>query len=207
MTGTDASLPAEVHWNSVLSNTPLPKALQDLLHPVKFLPRKVADLIPFSSEKLAEIFTRFSVKADSVEAKTMKETIDECEATKIPGEDKYCATSLESLVDFSVAKLGKNVSVFTNEVEEESKEQEFTILCHKERYVYAVFYCHKINATKVYMVPLIGTDGSKAKALVICHMNTSAWSPQHPAFQLLKVKPGSPVCHFLNDDALVWVST
>ena len=34
-----------------------------------------------------------------------------CETPCTAGEDGVCATSLESLVDFSVSKLGKNVQV------------------------------------------------------------------------------------------------
>ena len=44
-----------------------------------FLPRQVADSIPFSSNKLLEILSRFSLKQDSEEARLMKETIQNCE--------------------------------------------------------------------------------------------------------------------------------
>ncbi|KAF2285797.1 hypothetical protein GH714_007828 [Hevea brasiliensis] len=51
----------------------------------------------------------------------------------------------------------------------------------------------------VMKVPMVGDDGSKAKAIVVCHTDTSAWSPKHYAFQVLEVKPGGPpICHFLN---------
>ncbi|XP_050215974.1 BURP domain-containing protein 5-like isoform X2 [Mercurialis annua] len=186
----------------------------------KFLPRKIADSIPFSSNKSRDILDYFSIKPASKEAQIIKQTIKECEAPNIRGEDKYCATSFESLVDFVTAKFGKNVKAFSNEIEEEIKKKEYTILkgikmirdnpivCHKQRYKYAVYYCHVINATKAYMVPLIGDNGSKAKAVVVCHSDTSAWNPNHFAFQVLNVKPGGPtICHFLNNDAIVWVST
>ncbi|KAJ9182685.1 hypothetical protein P3X46_006650 [Hevea brasiliensis] len=289
--GNDASLPAEVYWQSMLPNTPFPKALQDFLHPAdigkeitfslsedympqncaratygvgywpdnrkfvknsisnatttvyflyddllpdkkmriiftkstngsNFLPRKIAESIPFSSNKFPEILNYFSINSTSKEAEIMKQTIEECEAPGIRGEDKHCATSLESLVDIVVAKFGKNVQAFSNEAEKENKKQEYTILkgikmmgenhmvCHKERYAYAVFYCHRIKTTKVYKVPLMGFDGSKAEAAVVCHMDTSAWNPYHYAFQILNVKPGGPsICHFLNSDAVVWIST
>ncbi|KAL6986718.1 BURP domain protein rd22, partial [Sarracenia purpurea var. burkii] len=39
----------------------------------------------------------------------MEKSIKECEDTGIKGEEKYCATSLESMVDFSTSKLGKKV--------------------------------------------------------------------------------------------------
>ncbi|KAL3564656.1 hypothetical protein D5086_032702 [Populus alba] len=59
--------------------------------------------------------------------------------------------------------------------------------------------------TEVYEVPLVGADGTKVKAVTVCHLNTSAWSPDHMAFQVLKIKPGPAVCHFLDSDTLVWV--
>ncbi|OAY55107.1 BURP domain protein RD22-like isoform X2 [Manihot esculenta] len=280
-------LPAEVYWRSKLPNTPLPKALQDLLKPAderkkitysfsedavgaricyeisywekmtkisnqnsipsntttifflqddllpgkkmklaftkstngsNFLPREIAESIPFSTNKLSEILNHFSINPRSKEAEIMKITIEECEAPNLRGQDKYCATSLESLVDFAIGKYGKNVEAVLNEAEEENESQEYTILkgiimvgeeqivCHRERYVYAVFYCHTIKFTKVYSISMVGEDGSKAKAIVVCHTDTSAWSPKHYAFQVLKVKPGGPpICHFLNDDAIVWV--
>ena len=73
-----------------------------------FLPRGEAETVPFGSEKFLEILKTFSVKPGSGEAEMMKKTIEECEAKRVGGEEKYCATSLESMVDFSVSKLGKD---------------------------------------------------------------------------------------------------
>ncbi|XP_021738789.1 BURP domain protein RD22-like [Chenopodium quinoa] len=64
-------------------------------------------------------------------------------------------------------------------------------VCHKQKYAYAVFYCHKTKDTSAYTVSLMGADGSKAKAMAVCHKDTSAWNPKHLAFQALNVKPGS----------------
>ncbi|XP_034684056.1 BURP domain protein RD22-like [Vitis riparia] len=184
-----------------------------------FLPRQVANSIPFSSKKFPEILNEFSIKPESEEAETIKNTIRECEEPGIKGEEKYCATSLESMVDFSTSKLGKGVQVISTEVENETQKQQYTIttgvkklagdkavVCHKQSYPYAVFYCHKTQTTRAYMVPLVGADGSKVKAVAVCHTDTSAWNPKHLAFQVLKVKPGTvPICHFLPEDHVVWV--
>lgn len=183
-----------------------------------FLPRHVSESIPFSSNKMPEILSRFSVKPGSTEAELMEKTIKECEEPGIRGEEKYCATSLESMVDFSTSRLGKGVQAISTEVEKETQFQKYTIapglkkmggtkavVCHKQSYAYAVFYCHSTETTRAYVVPLVGADGSKAKAVAICHTDTSAWNPRHLAFQVLKVKPGSvPVCHFLPEDHIVW---
>ncbi|KAI3738113.1 hypothetical protein L2E82_28132 [Cichorium intybus] len=185
-----------------------------------FLPRQVADSIPFSSNKLPQIYNEFSIKAGSVEAADMKQTLSECESKGIEGEDKYCATSLESMIDFSTTKLGKKVKAISTEVntKESTPLQKYTIegakklaadkavVCHKQNYAYAIFYCHKTVSTRAYAVSLVGADGTKAKAVAICHTDTAKWNPKHLAFQVLKVKPGSvPVCHFLPEDHVVWV--
>ncbi|KAH7848787.1 hypothetical protein Vadar_007872 [Vaccinium darrowii] len=184
-----------------------------------FLPRQVADKIPFSSEKMPEILDQFSVKSDTKEAEAMKKTIKKCEEPGFKGEEKHCVTSLESMVDFTTSKLGKSVQAISTEVEKETnKLQEYRVsgakkmggeesmVCHKLKYAYAVFYCHKIAATKAYVVSLVGLNGTKAKAVAVCHANTSGWNPKHLAFQMLKVKPGMvPICHFLSEDHVVWV--
>ncbi|KAK9946707.1 hypothetical protein M0R45_012155 [Rubus argutus] len=165
-----------------------------------FLPRKTAESIPFSSDKLPEILDQFSVKPESAEADIIKETIEECEKPALPS-------------------LEKNIQAVSTEVEKGTSMQKYTILpgvkklagdksiaCHKQNYVYAVFYCHATKTTRAYIVPLEGADGVNAKAVAVCHTDTSEWNPKHLAFQVLKVKPGTiPICHFLPSDHIVWV--
>ncbi|KAH7524220.1 BURP domain protein RD22 [Ziziphus jujuba] len=184
-----------------------------------FLPRQVAQSIPFSSNKLPEIYNQFSVVPGSIEAEIIKETIKECENPSTRGEEKYCATSLESMVDFSTSKLGKDALAVSTEVDKETQMQKYTIVpqvkkmvgdksvvCHKQNYAYAVFYCHTTESTETFIVPLEGADGTKAKAVAVCHKDTSTWNPKHVAFQVLNVKPGTvPVCHYLPEDHIVWV--
>ncbi|MGM7466747.1 BURP domain-containing protein [Escherichia albertii] len=188
-----------------------------------FLPRHVAASIPFSSAQLSTILRRFSLSPDSEEAAAIKQTIQECEQTDVvSGEEKYCPTSLESMVDFAVASLGKkNVrAISTDAALDDGKKKVFTmtavkevtptnggsvVACHKENYPYAVFYCHKTTKTAAYTVELMA-EGKVVKAAAVCHKDTSAWNPKHLAFQVLKVKPGSvPVCHFLPEDHVVWL--
>ncbi|CDP18474.1 unnamed protein product [Coffea canephora] len=190
-----------------------------------FLPREVADSIPFSSKSIPEILNRFSVNPRSAQAKAIMETIAECEVPAMKGEDKTCATSLESMVDFATSKLGKNVLAASNEAPNaDGKIQKYGVVgvfklnndkatvndefvaCHKQKYAYAVFYCHTIQNTDAYMVNLVGADGTKVKAVVVCHKDTSAWDPNHEVLLLLKVKPGAdPICHFFPGDHIVWV--
>ncbi|BBG95489.1 BURP domain-containing protein [Prunus dulcis] len=188
-----------------------------------FLPRESAQSIPFSSNKLPEIFSHFSVKPTSEEAKTIKQTIEECEAPGLKGEEKYCATSLESMVDFSTSKLGtRNVEAISTEILEKGATMSMhnyttmpglkklagdkVVVCHKENYPYAVFFCHAIKQTAAYVLSLKADDGMKVKAVTICHLDTSEWDPEHLSFQILNVKPGTtPICHFISTDAIAWV--
>ncbi|XP_051137541.1 BURP domain protein RD22-like [Andrographis paniculata] len=183
----------------------------------KFLPRKVSESIPFSSNKLPEILHKFSVDPSSDEAVVIKKTIKECEDTAVNGEEKLCATSLESMVDFSTSRLGKDVEVMSTAADTaEMKKYSVVgvksmssgkpaVVCHKQKYPYAVFYCHETSKTAVYKVSLAAADMSRAEAVAVCHRDTAAWNPKHLAFRVLKVKPGSvPICHFLPADHVVW---
>jgi hypothetical protein len=186
-----------------------------------FLPREIANSIPFSSNKVENILNHFSIKQGSKESEFVKNTIGYCEVQDMKGEVKNCVTSLESMVDFATSKLGNNVEAVSTEVNKEKKLQEYVIakgvkklgednkvvVCHKVNYPYAVFYCHKIDATNAYSVPLEGVDGSRVKAVVVCHTDTSQWHPEHFAFELLKVQRGTvPICHFFTQEHVVWVS-
>ena len=135
---------------------------------------------------LPKILNRLLVKENSVEAELMKK-IEECEEAVMDGESRFCATSLESLIDFNTSKLGRNVNVLMNEVKTGSQEFEFgvgtkkvadkSVVCHKMNYPYVVFYYHTLTKTRTYMIPLVGADGSKSKAMAACHSDTSCGLP------------------------------
>ncbi|XP_025015778.2 BURP domain protein RD22 isoform X2 [Ricinus communis] len=56
-------------------------------------------------------------------------------------------------------------------------------------------------------VALGGADGTKAKALAVCHLDTSSWNPRYLAFLMLKIKHGEgTICHFIKSNTLVWSS-
>ncbi|XP_039064076.1 BURP domain protein RD22-like [Hibiscus syriacus] len=184
-----------------------------------FLHDRVAKSIPFSSDELPEILNHFSVRPQTKEANLISKTVKGCERVAMKGEDKFCATSLESFIDSSISHLGKQIQLLSTELSKETNNSLFIIakgmqdmgenelVCHKMKYPRAVFLCHSIDKTTVYKVPLVGRDGTKANALAVCHKDTSAWNPKHMAFRILKVKPGTvPICHFLVKDALIWVS-
>ncbi|XP_060215842.1 BURP domain protein RD22-like [Lycium barbarum] len=185
-----------------------------------FLPRRFAESIPFSMEKFSEILNHFSIDSKSKDAQTIEKSIKLCEEPEVKHkEKKTCATSLESMVDFGISVLGtNNILAITSEVQGETQEsQQYTIeqvqqiadgdnmVCHKLNYAYALHYCHVGGSTKTFMVSMVGTDGTKVKALSVCHKDTSFWNPKAFPFVSLNVKPGTPICHFLQDDQIVFV--
>ncbi|RVW60517.1 BURP domain protein RD22 [Vitis vinifera] len=224
----NASLPSEVYWKLALPYTRMPKAVRDLLQLNSMeggssinVSKVILNAIPadvfikYQNPSAADTPTEDQPPEKSKEAEIMKKTIQDCEQPALEGDSRFCATSLESLIDLSISKLGKNIKLISNGVEMGSQEYELgvgvkvvadkSVVCHKQKYPYAVFYCHAIHKTRVYTLPFVGTeDGTKAEVVASCHIDMSAWNPKHATFQVLKVKPGTvPVCHFLPRDDLI----
>ncbi|CAK8561220.1 unnamed protein product [Lathyrus sativus] len=139
---------------------------------------------------------------------------DYCGKPSPIGEDKYCAPSLKSMMNFVISKLGKNIKAMSSSfsqiqdeyvVEEVKKLGEKTVMCHRMNFKKVAFYCHQVNATSTYMVPLVASDGTKSNALTICHHDTRGMDPSI-VYEILKVKPGTvPVCHFIGNKAIAWI--
>ncbi|CAI8584199.1 unnamed protein product [Vicia faba] len=137
-----------------------------------------------------------------------------CRTPSAIGEEKHCALSLESMMDFAISKLGKNIKVMSSslvqnqdkyEVEEVNKIGDKVVMCHRLNFKKVVFYCHAVNASTTYMVPLTASGGTKSKALTICHHDTRGMNP-NVLHEVLNVKPGTvPVCHFIGNKAIAWV--
>ncbi|CAM8930871.1 unnamed protein product [Rhodiola kirilowii] len=190
----------------------------------KFLPKEDSDTIPFSSTRIKFLLNLFQISPTSPQAKAVKATLVHCEAPPMIGESKFCATSLESLLIFVTTefKPNNNFKVMTTTHVKKSKThfQNYTInespeeivapqivSCHTMPYPYAVYYCHSLkNDNKVFEVSLLGENGDLVKAVGVCHLDTSQWNIDHVSFKVLGIKPGQgPVCHFVQDDNLVWI--
>ncbi|XP_021286965.1 BURP domain-containing protein BNM2A-like isoform X2 [Herrania umbratica] len=197
---------------------------KDLSASPHLLSREEANSIPFSSTQLPQLLQFFSFSKDSRQAKAMDYTLRQCELEPTKGEIRFCATSLESMLDFARSVFGSDahLKVLTATVPKEPTVflQNYTILdmpkqilssriiaCHTLPYPYAVFYCHSQKSeTRLFQVSLGAENGDRAQAPAVCHMDTSQWDHDHVSFRVLKIKPGSsPVCHFLPPDSLVWV--
>ncbi|XP_015892674.3 BURP domain protein USPL1 isoform X1 [Ziziphus jujuba] len=189
-----------------------------------FLPRDEADSIPFSSKQLPDLLRRFAFYPDSSQAKSMERSLRQCEAEPMEGETNFCATSLESMLDYNRGVFGLNTpfrlvtTIYFSHTD--VSFQNYTILeapkqilatkmvaCHSLPYPYAVFYCHSQKSeNKVYKVLIGGDNGERMEAVAVCHMDTSQWSRDHASFRVLGIERGtSPVCHFFPADNLIWV--
>nr|GMC83393.1 BURP domain protein USPL1-like [Ipomoea batatas] len=190
------------------------------------LSREEADSIPFSSAHLPYLLNFFSFSAATPQATAMAETLRHCEFRPMDGETKFCATSLESLLDSTRETFGSSskfrvlatkfvtkpsVSLQNYTVAAAPREipAEKMVGCHTLPYPYAVFYCHsqQEGKNKVFRISLVGENGEdRVDAVGVCHMDTGKWNPNHVSFRVLGIEPGSsPVCHFFPVDNLVWL--
>ncbi|CAO2142062.1 unnamed protein product [Urochloa humidicola] len=191
------------------------------------LPRARADSIPFTSAKISEILSLFSIPANSPAATAVRHTLAECEAPPVPGvAAQRCATSFESMIDFAASNLGTRAihpgttKVISKKKEEggETPKQVYVlesvkplpvvgrdmVACHAMPYPYAVFGCHTTTAA-VFAVALTGADGTRVQALAACHKDATPGIPW-PTYQKLGITPGTvAVCHFLPQDGKLWM--
>ncbi|KAK2665287.1 hypothetical protein Ddye_003861 [Dipteronia dyeriana] len=191
------------------------------------LSRDVADSIPFTSSKLSSILQLFSISKDSPQAQAMDDTLKLCELEPIHGETKLCATSFESMLDFTRGILGLDTKLrvlSTSFVENPSTKpylRNYTVVedpreilatkmvaCHSMPYPYAVFYCHSQEGeNRVFEISLEGGgEGERVETVGVCHVDTSHWDRDHVSFRVLNIEPGTiPVCHVFPPDNFVWV--
>ncbi|XP_015694323.1 uncharacterized protein LOC102702105 isoform X3 [Oryza brachyantha] len=157
------------------------------------LPRRVADSIPFSTDRFADIVAMFA-PASLAMAREIRWALDTCQHPRpLPGEKAGCATSLESLAELAAGLLGtRDVQAFSaadlptdgadtpaqrgrynvTAVRELSagaagSEPALVVACHDLTYPYAVFYCHTTKPTAAYAVTLVAAtevDGSPSPA-------------------------------------------
>jgi len=186
-----------------------------------FLPRPLAEAIPFSSHKLSVALEKLEISEGSDTALVMKQTLKVCENPTASGESRYCATSLESMIDYATSTLGTSrLNVLETNVPCNVESQQYTItglpfqsksglksvVCHRQKYAHAVYYCHETQHTTTARVSLKGEDGSSGEGVAVCHSDTSGWNPKHLAFKMLNVKPGgAPICHFMLDGNVLWL--
>ncbi|CAL5196467.1 unnamed protein product [Lathyrus oleraceus] len=90
-------------------------------------------------------------------------------------------------------------------MEEVNKIGDKAVMCHRMNLKKVAFYCHVIKATTTYMVPLVVSDGIKAKALTICNHDTRGMS-SNVLYDVLNVKPITvSVYHFIRNKVIACV--
>lgn len=192
----------------------------------KFLPKSVSDSLPFSLPHLPSTLQTLRIDPDSPQAEFMAETLIHCGKPPFNGESKFCATSLESMLEYIRAELGPGSSpeLLTTssragyhglqrfKVVEDPKEIEApnAVACHPMSYPYAVFYCHgQRGSNRLYELETeTERDGERLRVRILgmCHMATSEWDPNYLGFKVLGIRPGEgPVCHAFLPDTLVWL--
>ncbi|XP_062076726.1 BURP domain-containing protein BNM2A-like [Humulus lupulus] len=185
--------------------------------------------IPFSSEQLPNFLRLFSVPQGSPQAKAMKFTLDVCESKPIEGETRMCATSFDSMIKFARGIFGSDglghglthLTTTLYNIDSNTIYQNYTILedlieisppkmvaCHLMEFPYSVYSCHSMALdSKLFKMSLRGQKVGRVESIVLCHMDTSQWDSDHPAFEELGFGPGmGPVCHFFPDHTnIVWL--
>ncbi|CAN0909905.1 BURP domain-containing protein BNM2C [Linum grandiflorum] len=196
-----------------------------------FLSKQQSDSIPFASAHLPSLLQLFSFPVGSPQAGAVETTLSLCELEPMVGETKFCATSLESMLDSVRSSFGSGTKplkpLTTNLMKKSDKPissnsvQDYTVLkepeeiltrkvmgCHTMPYPYLVYFCHSPGGeTKVSKVLLGGGGGGGevVEAVAVCHMDTSKWDRDNPSFRVLGIEPGKgPVCHFLPEFDIVW---
>ncbi|CAO2162896.1 unnamed protein product [Urochloa humidicola] len=185
------------------------------------LPHTVADAIPFASSSLPSILALLGVPPGSAQADAMAETLRTCELPPLAGEAKFCAASLEALVERAAAALGtRDVRAVTSTLPRAGAPLQAYIVrsvrrvdgggasfvaCHDEPYPYTVYRCHGTGPARAYMVEMEGAGGGAITVATVCHTDTSRWNPEHVSFKLLGIKPGgAPVCHLMPYGHIIW---
>lgn len=87
-----------------------------------YLPRRVADSIPFSSDHFDDILSQLSISPDSFDAAAIKETLEICEWPALEGERKSCTTSLEAMEALAREKIGEGAKAFVTKLEADASE-------------------------------------------------------------------------------------
>lgn len=213
----------------------LAENLHDPIPVRAFLPRVVAQALPaLTTSNLPKLTQIFNVHQTSPMATMMGTAAYLCDNPALPGEEKECPMTVDAMAQFVASQLGSTsvvalstvgapttVPVKPAPVKVESfkkrslSEGEHIIICHSLMFPSALYYCHHVTGTKVVQASLRvdseqeGDDsGSSVIAAVgICHLDTSLWASEHPAFTKLNIPRGAEACHWLSQQDIVWVST
>jgi len=184
---------------------------------------KTGMLSAFILMDMVSILTESTASKQEANILPEMDTVGVCSqpSTKGKNKDKCCATDVDTMLNYTMAKLGNNLRSASLWVEKGALTvpQEYTITkihklpavniigCSKMSFSVAVFYCQHVPKTVMYTVSLIGADGTKLRAPILCHEDTTMWNPNSWIFKYLNCKPSpsTKICHFLAADDIAWM--
>nr|QCP71054.1 BURP domain RD22-like protein [Pohlia nutans] len=196
--------------------------LHDPIPARAFLPSLVAETLPpLTTDNLPKLRNAFNVQDRTEMATVMGTAAFLCENPALPGEAKACVLTLPAMAQFVVSQLGTQVQALATsgasatetssvaKIESVTKrslaEGDHIIICHTVMFPSALYYCHHVTGTKVVQAK-IRVNSSVIDAVGICHLDTSLWASEHPAFTALNIPRGAEACHWTVQNDIVWVS-
>lgn len=203
----------------------LSENLHDPIPARAFLPAVVADALPpLTTTNLPKLRQTFNVEDKTSMSTMMGTAAFLCESAALPGEDKACPVTLAAMAQFVFSHLGAGVQALSTSgapatvhrsapvtIESVTKrslaEGDHIIICHTVMFPSALYYCHHVTGTKVVQAALRAEDKSVINAVGICHLDTTLWASEHPAFKALNIPRGAEACHWTVQNDVVWVST
>nr|QCP71053.1 BURP domain RD22-like protein [Pohlia nutans] len=198
--------------------------LHDPIPKRAFLPKEVADTLPpLTTSNLPKLTQTFNIGERTKMATIMATATYLCENPPLPGEERACPTSVEAMAEFVASQLGKEVKLLATQGAPEAAPEiqrpvtvvDFTkrsldegkkiVICHNLMFPSQLYYCHHVTGTKVVQGSLAAADGSTIHGVAICHLDTTMWSSEHPAFAALNIPRGAEACHWTAQNDMIWV--
>ncbi|KAG9449995.1 hypothetical protein H6P81_009960 [Aristolochia fimbriata] len=165
--------------------------IADKMPPRSFLPRSLAEKLPFSSTRMGDFLKIFKSGRELDAGEHHGEDDEGVRAGAEPRGHKPGTVEIRLVVGINGGKVTKSVS------------------CHQSLFPYLVHFCHSVPAVRVYEADILDVQ-TKQKinhGVGICHIDTSAWGPEYGAFVALGGGPGKiEVCHWIFQNDMTWVA-
>ncbi|XP_027166707.1 BURP domain-containing protein 16-like [Coffea eugenioides] len=194
-------------------------SLENQLPQQSFLPSQTASKISVTENDLRKLFPQSFESPQTKDA--IQYTLIYCNTPALKEEPQSCAKSLEEMIEFSKTAIGdKNMVALASKNTEGSRKELMvgrveklkygkTVACHQLFLPFATYFCHLLSNIEVYAVDVVEprTKVPVNTVTVVCHMDTSGWSPDHVALKILKTSPGqSEACHWMSQSDLIFIS-
>ncbi|XP_047174019.1 polygalacturonase 1 beta-like protein 2 [Vigna umbellata] len=197
--------------------------IRDKMPARSFLPLTIASKLPFSSARIDEMRVLFDVQEGSFTERVIVNALGECEREPSRGETKRCIASAEEMIEFAASVMGPSAVVRTTEnvngsgssvmigkvYPVEGGKVTKSVSCHQSLYPYLLYYCHSVPQVRVYEADILKVETKEKMnhGVAICHLDTSAWGPEHGAFLALGSGPGKiEVCHWIFENDMTWTT-